>query len=246
VLGWVRKMFGHRTAAEKSRDNPVVDAAVQASAVVYSEIPLGRLIDEERRTRLAREMYLEINQICNATHPAASCREQLVATMLWVASFQVLVIPPEPEADRSGLRGQPGITGELKAHLEPLCRIDDELRSFVHEQPDDNDALYHLIERRYWEAWWLLATLDATRKLLGDERDDWFRPFLQAACARQEHAYRWALELPPALPPDVAGEAASVYAVFADIVLSGTEDPLGEWLDYAKESGVPLPDGLAA
>ena len=248
MFDWVRKLFGHKTAAEKRRDNPVVDAAVQASAVVYSEIPLGRLIDEERRTRLAREMYLEINRICNATNPAATCREQLVATMLWVASFQVLVIPPAPEKDKSGLRGQPGVTGELGAHLEPLCRVDDELRSLVHEQSDaeDAEALYRLIERRYWEAWWLLATLDATRKALGDERDDWFYPFLHAACARQEHAYRWALELPPAFPSDMAGEAASVYAVFADIVLSGSDNPLGEWLDYAQEAGVPLPAQMAS
>ena len=113
-------------------------------------------------------------------------------------------------------------------------------------EAEDPEALPRLIERRYWEAWWLLATLDATRKALGDEREDWFYPFLHAACARQEHAYRWALELPPAFPPDTAGEAASVYAVFADIILSGSNNPLGEWLDYAQEAGVPLPTQMAS
>ena len=246
MFGWVRRLFGPQTAVERRRGNPAVDEAGQASALVYSEIPLGGLIDEPRRARLARELYLEINRVCGAADPVATCRERLVATMLWVASYQVLVIPGQPDDDPSGLRGEPGITGELGPHLETLCRVDDDLRSFVHENSETGDpgALAGLIERRYWEAYWLLATLEETRKVLGDARDDWFRPFLGAACARQEHLYRWALELPPAFPADIAADAAAVYAVFADIVLAGSADPLGEWLDYASASGVPLPAGL--
>jgi hypothetical protein len=245
VFGWIGKLVGRQTAADKSRDNPVVERAVQDAAVIYSEIPLCNLIDEARRTQLARELYLEINRICNALDPLATCREQLVATMLWVASYQVLVIPEAPAEDPSGLRGRSGITGELGRHLADLCRIDDELRAFVHEQTEsrDFDTLFPLIEKRFWEACWLLRTLDATRRALGDARDDWFGPFLYAASARQEHAYRWELELPPAFDEAMAREAASVCAVFADIVLSGTEDPLTEWREYASSSGVQLPFG---
>ena len=237
MLSWLRKLAGRRTAADQRRDNPVVERAVQDAAVIYSEIPLRALIDEERREQLARELYLEINRICNSPDPATACREQLVATMLWVASYQVLIIPPAPEPDASGLRGKPGITGELKAHLVELCQADDELRSFVHQQTEarDFETLSGLIERRYWEAVWLLRTIDATRRALGDDRDDWFEPFMHAACANQENAYRWALELPSVLPEKSGGVVAATYAVFADIVLSNAEDPLAEWRAYAGQ-----------
>ena len=134
VLGWIGRLAGRRTAVEKSRENPVVRAAVGEAAVIYDRIPLSDFIDEDRRSKLARELYLEIVGICNTTDPKTTCREQLVATMLWVASFQVLVIPPAPEEDVSGLRGEPGITGELRAHLVDICRRNDELRSEIHKQ----------------------------------------------------------------------------------------------------------------
>lgn len=249
VLGWIGRLAGRRTAVEKSRENPVVRAAVGEAAVIYDRIPLCDFIDEERRSKLARELYLEIVSICNTTDPRTTCREQLVATMLWVASFQVLVIPPAPAEDVSGLRGQPGITGELKAHLLDIFRRNDELRSEIHKQTDarDFDSMFDVIQRRFWEAYWLLGTLNATRVALGDTAgEDWFDTFLHAACARQEHGYRWELELPPALDEDFAREAVNAYAVFADIVLSGAPDPLAEWNEYVRTSNIRLPGRPAA
>ena len=245
MLGWIGKLAGRQTAVEKRRENPVVRAAVDEAAIIYDRIPLCDFIDEDRRSKLARELYLEIVRICNTTDPRTTCREQLVTTMLWVASFQVLVIPPEPDEDVSGLRGQPGVTGELQAHLVELCRRNDDLRSEIHKQTDarDFDTLLEIIQRRFWEARWLLGTLNATRVALGDAAgEDWFDTFLHAACARQEHGYRWELELPPALDEDLAREAVNAYAVFADIVLSGAPDPMTEWEEYIRASHIRLPD----
>ena len=245
VLGWIGKLAGRRTAVEKTRENPVVQAAVSEAALIYDQIPLRNFIDEDRRSKLARELYLEIVRICNTSDPKTTCREQLVATMLWVASFQVLVIPQSPEEDVSGLRGQPGITGELQARLVDLCRKNDDLRSEIHKQTDERnfDSMFEVIQRRFWEARWLLGTLNATRVALGDTAgDDWFDTFLHAACARQEHGYRWELELPPALEEPYDREAVAAYAVFADIVLSGATDPMAEWRTYITDSNLRLPE----
>ena len=246
MFRWLGRVFGNRTAVEAQRSNPTVEAAVQGSAEAYAALPLGGLIDEDRRSELARSLYLEVSRICNSTHPVTTCREELAATMLRSAGFQVLVIPPEPEADGSGLRKQPGVTGELQAHLPRICQRNDLLRSamFQETEAEDFDSLWPIVERLHWETRWLLDTLNATRIALGDQVDanDWYLPFLHAACVQMEHTYRWELELDSAFDAAHAREAPSVYAVFSDIVLSGASDPVSEWRDYAARSGVPMPD----
>ncbi len=246
MFRWLGRLFGNRTAVERQRDNPVLEEAVQRSAEVYAELPLKDLIDEARRSELARKLYLEVSRICNTTDPLTTCREVLAATMRKSAGLQVLVIPPPPEPDVSGLRDQPGISGELRSRVVEICARNDDMRSamFAETEAQDFDTLWPIVERLHWETRWLLETLNATRIALGDhvEGDDWYLPFLHAACVQLEHTYRWELELPPAFDEDVAREAAATYAVFSDIVLSGAADPLAEWRDYARQTGVPLPE----
>ena len=245
MFDWLGNLFGRRTAVQSKRDNPVLDFAVQHAAEIYNEIPLKDFIGEDRRATLARDLFLEVNRICATTDPVTECREHLVATMLRFASYQVLVIPPEPEADRSGLRAQPGITGELRQHLVRLCAKNDVLRSTMFEMTDsdDFDDLWQIVQRLYWESYWLLETLNGTRIGLKDsvEHDDWYPAFRYATCVSLEHTYRWELELPPAFEESVAREVTSVYPVFADIVLSGAADPGLEWRDYCRGMNVPMP-----
>ena len=246
LFNWLGNLFGRRTAVQSKRHNPVLDFAVQRAAETYNEIPLREFIDEERRAKLARELFLEVNRICATADPLTECREHLVATMLKFASYQVLVIPPEPKADPSGLRARPGITGELREHLVQLCAKNDVLRSTMYEitDSDDFDDLWEILQRLYWESFWLLETLNATRIGLKDsvEHHDWYPEFLYATCVSLEHTYRWELELPPAFDESIARDAASVYPVFADIVLSGAADPGLEWRDYCRGMNVPTPN----
>jgi len=238
-------MFGGRTAVDKERSNPVARAAVEHSAGIYGQTPLCDLIDERRQGQLARELFLEVNRICNTVDPVTVCREELATTMLQLAGWQVLVIPSEPKVDASGLRGQPGISGELGSHLVALCEKDDELRSTMYDEAGSGDinSLWKIVQTHYWESWWRAGTLDGIRIALGDvvENDDWFHAFLHAACVKREHDYRWLLELPPAFPEAIAREAATVYSMFTDIVLSGSRNPAAEWRDYARSTGVPVP-----
>lgn len=246
MRGWFGKLFGGRTAADKSRENPVVQAAVRESALVYDRISLKDLIDEDRRSQLARELYLEINRIANTVKPVTVCRDEFTRTMLLFASYQVLVLDPDSDTDDEGLLAQPGITGALKSRLVALCEKDDDLRSTMYGLTDSRefDDLWPIVERLYWETRWRLGTLNALRIELGDsvDGDDWYQPFLHAACVNQENVYRWKLELPPAFDEEIAREAASTYSVFTDIVISGADDPAAEWREYCRGSRVPMPD----
>ena len=246
MLGWIGKLFGERSGAQKRRDNPVIEAAVQGSARVYERIRLRDFIDEARRSELARALYLEINRICNTAEPETTCREALVRAVLELAAYQVLVIPPPPEEDPTGMRDQPGVTGELRPGIVELCARDDDLRSAIYGLTESRelDDLFAVIERLYWETCWRAGTLNATRIALGDNADgsDWYDAFVHAACATLEHKYRWELEMPAAFDEAVAREAANAYAVFTDIVISGSTNPVREWRDFCAGSNVPMPE----
>jgi len=249
VIRRIGRLFRTRTAVEAQRENPALEATVRESSLIYSRTPLSELISEARQSELSREIYLEINRICSSREPAAVCREKYAAAMLQTASFQVLTIPARPQPDESGLRGQPGISGELNQHLVDLFRKSDRLRAAIFgEEGISTKADYQaLLQRLFWERYWILETLNAARMELGDSEpgDCWHKPFLHAACVDAENGYRRDLDLPPAFDADIARAAANAYSMFTDIVMSGVEDPAGEWRDYYHDSGIPMPENLA-
>jgi hypothetical protein len=238
-------MFGAGTAAGTGREDPLLKAVVRESAVIYDQIPLRDYLTEEARADLGRQLFLDINEICNSTNPVLACRDKLATTMLRFARYQVLVIPPPPEEDPSGLRGQPGISGQLKERLLQIVQKNDELRSEMYKITDSRsyEAMWEGLQRSYWTSYWFLATYNAARIELRDvEKDkDWYRSFMHAACANQEHLYRWELEMPPALDADVARAASTAYSVFTDIVLSGEQNPVSEWQACHKDFNIPTP-----
>jgi hypothetical protein len=207
---------------------------------------LRNFIGDDMRGALARQLFLEINEICNAFEPVAACREKLATAMLEFASYQVLVIPPAPEADPSDLRSQPGITGELTEHLEQIAETNGDLRSQLYGTADapNFERIWESVQRSYWRSYWFLETFNAARIELGDCRkgDDWFMYFKHAACANAEHIYRRDADLPLVFDEKLASIAPTAYSIFTDIVISGAGDPLMEWREYYKDSEIPVPN----
>lgn len=245
MFGWVGKFLGGRSAVLERSENPVLNAAVQKSAEIYQALPLNQFIDSQCSDQLARHFYLEINSVCNATDPIAQCRQKLAMTMLRFALYQVLMIPPEPENDTSGLRAYPGISGELTSRLETLAKKSIALGTDIHDSQffSEEADLWTIVQTEYWKTCWMLETLNVVRKELGDclEENDWYRPFMHSACANQENLYRIDLEMPSAFDQAIAREAPAAYSIFTDIVVSGAADPLAEWREYHAGSPVPLP-----
>lgn len=242
IIVKLRAFFGVRTAARIARENPVFQVTVSKASEIYSRIPLGQYIDDATKNALARRLYLELNEICNATEPKVVCRDKLVRAMLTFAPLQVVMIPPPPSDDASGLRALPGITGELQSRLDEL------VRNGVFFRPETEVALrsnereidWSSVQRFYWEAYWFLETFNAARIELGDtiEAADWYKPFMHAACVSQEHIYRRELNLPPAFDEDVAQRVVTAFSMYTDVVVSGAEDPDQEWQAYCAAQGV--------
>lgn len=245
MIGWLKNKLGGGSAIDNARNNPVLHASVQKSAEIYEQIPLRDFIDSDRREELARALYREIHYICNAQEPGMECREHIAEAMLEFAQYQVLVIPPEPEEDISGLRAHPGISGELRAHIVALCARSENLRTdlFGVTDTDSYESVWQVVQTNYWIACWRLESINATRIELGDHvvGADWYKPFMHASCASAEHVYRHNLELPPALAEDIAKPVSTAYSIYTDIVVSGAADPDGEWRDYYKDSNIPVP-----
>lgn len=242
IIDRLRNFFSARTAARAARENPILLAAVSKASEIYGEIPLSRFIDDATKNALARQLYLELNEICNARDPISVCRDKLVRSMLKFAPFQVVMIPPPPSTDASGLRALPGITGELQSRLDDLIRNDVDLRSEVDATRGvtDSESAWPAVQRSYWETYWFLETFNAARIELGDTigAADWYKPFMHAACVNQEHIYRRELNLPPAFDEDVAQVVVTAFSIYTDVVVSGAEDPDQEWQAYCAQLGV--------
>jgi len=234
------------TAVQTGRQNPVLLSTVDKSSIIYDQIPLKNFVGDDTRAALARNLYLEINEICNSLDPVVTCREKLAAKMIKFASYQVLVIPPPPENDPSGLRSQPGITGGLKEHLGRIAETNVDLRSEIYGKTDSPtlDVIWDLVQQSYWQNYWFLETFNSARIELGDHSKDrdWYMPFKHAVCANYEHVYRREIGLAPAFDEDDASLASTAYSIFTDIVLSGAKDPDLEWRDYYKNSNIPIPN----
>ncbi len=80
MLGRLRRIFTRQTAVEANRENPVLNAVVRTSAAIYDRTPLRDYITEETRSELGRQLFLEINAVCNAADPIMACRDKLATT----------------------------------------------------------------------------------------------------------------------------------------------------------------------
>jgi len=244
LLKWIVAIFEGRSAVEKRRDNPLLATTVAKSAEIYERLHLSQFIDADSSDHLARQFFVEIDTVCNAAEPLPAIRGKLAEAMLRFALYQTLMIGSEFDEDPAELRDCAGISGELAEYTDRLARKNIGLRADMHESENytDDGDVWSIVTTEFWTSYWFLETLNAARKALDDvvTDDDWYRPFMHAACANQESLYRIDLDLPPAFDPDIAHDAAAAYSIFADIVISGAGDPLAEWRDY--HAGTPIPE----
>ena len=154
-----------------------------------------------------------------------------------------MVIDPPPAEDLTGLRGQLGITGELKAHLLELAKKDKGLREFMHAfpTPKNVDDVWNPVRGRYLVVGAWAHLYQMLRFAFDDvnhaEGKDWFKLFVAAMCAWQEYEYRESLGMPPALEGSKteSWKKAMKMGAFMEFVLEGTRFPDLEWQERADE-----------
>src|SRR5436309_161836 len=151
-----------------------------------------------------------------------------------MAKYQVLVLPSQSDSEEeiTGLRGEPGITGELKAHLQEIAQKDKTIREFAAALDNPSpEELFDACLFKYWVSGFLANLFQSTRVALGDYHPsvdkDWYRPFVAAICAWEEYNFRRAIGLPDVLATQdgLGSMAALKYSIYANIVMSGTKYP---------------------
>jgi len=235
---WVLKRLGK---------NPVYSAAINFIRETLSDTSrgLGKHASQKFKEELAERMLREVGEVLASQDPLLANRERLTGYVLQMAKYQVLILPSveEPEDDVSGLRGRPGITGELKGHLGEIAERDREIKELAWSLGTHTDQdLFDACLFRYWVAWFMTHVFMCTRIALGDNHPssekDWFRPFVAAMCAWEEHNYREAIGLPDVLATqDSYGSVAALkYSTFLNIVMSGAKYPNFEWDEHYKRA----------
>ena len=183
-------------------------------------------------------MMHEVITIASSPNPLMANRERLAAQLFEYARFQAIVLEPAPASDPTGLRGQPGITGEIRAHALERVKVDKELQEFMHgiDEPKNLDELVGILSARYRV---LFAWTHVFHTLRFDFDDvnqatdkDWFKPFVAVMCAWHEHHFRHLLGLPHSLPGTSSdADVASLYlSGFVECVNSEAKYPDLEWL----------------
>ena len=200
----------------------------------------------------AAKMMEEIRKTANSQDPRMANRKRLVEFVYQYAQFQVLVMDPAPAADPTGLRGQPGITGELKGHLVELTEKDKGLREFAHGLPENftKDDLWNAVLARFRVSYAWAHVFHVLRSAYGDYNaapgKDWFQPFVVAMCSWQEHSYRQSLGLPSAFPHSALDPDAQaiIMSGFSNCVMTGVRYPDLEWRDRIQKIEIDKDNGL--
>lgn len=191
----------------------------------------------------AEQMLEEVVKVATSPDPRMANRERLTSCVVEFAQFQVLVIDPPPAEDPTGLRGQPGITGELKAHLLELAQKHKRLREFMHDfpTPKSADGVCNPVLGRYRVVYAWTCVYNMLRFAFDDvnhaEGKDWFMPFVAAMCAWQEYEYRELLGMPPAFegPKTETFKKAMKMGYFWEFVLEGARFPDLEWCKRSEK-----------
>lgn len=220
--------------------NPVYEVALAAvrETLADSSTGLGKHASQKFKEELAERLIQDVGEIVTAQNPIMANREKLASYVLEMAKYQVLILPSpaESEKETTGLRGGPGVTGELKAHLKQIAEQDKDISELAWSlnNPTHQD-LYEACLFKYWIGALMANVLQRTRIALGDyhpsPEKDWYRPFVAAMCAWEEHNYREAIGLPDVLATqdDYGSNAGLKYSTFLNTVMSGAKYPNFEW-----------------
>ena len=245
MLGKFFNTLKTRFAVRSLEKNPIYQAAFVTIRETLSDDSkcLGKYAPQKVKEELAERLIREVEEVAVAKNPIMMNREKLVSYVLEMAKYQVLVMPSpdEPEEEVTGLRGKPGITGELKKHISEIADKDKTIKELAWNIDNSTpQALYDACVLKYWIAGFMASVFQSTRIALGDyhpaPEKDWYRPFVAAMCACEEHNFREAIGLPDVLASqdDYKSMAALRFSTFVNFVLSDAKYPHFEWEEHYK------------
>lgn len=213
---------------------------VLANTLDNSEWGLGKYGQPAFKKALIDDVRVEVAEVEAAPDPRIANRHKLANYVVLMAKYQVLILPgvDEDEPEVTGLRGRPGISGALKAHIFTIAAADKYINETAAELKERNpQALYEAVLFRYWVASLRAQVFDGLRlryqDVPVDKGADWYPGFIEAMCAYQEYDYRKLINLPQILGPSEQAAAVAAYgcAQYLRAVLSGDAKPGPDWTD---------------
>lgn len=249
MLGNLLEKWNIKRAIASMEKDPLYKIAIRAirESLADTSYGLGKYASQKFREELAGDIVKEVSVIIISENRLMTNREKLSSAVLMMAKYQVLILPSEhdDEEDATGLRGKPGITGELKSHIVEISQKDKVIKELAWGLGNTTEKdIYDACLFRYW-AWGLRAQVFQSLRLQlkdhhHDPEKDWYRPFVEAMCAWEEHNYRITIGLPDVLSTqdEFGSMAALKYSTFMNMVLDGTKYPNFEFQEYySSENG---------
>tara|TARA_Y100000741_G_scaffold228631_1_gene174644 strand:- start:766 stop:1515 length:750 start_codon:yes stop_codon:yes gene_type:complete len=220
------EFFENRKAAKALKESPILRVAAIASVEAMKELGLEKTSDNFKNM-IGKHLATQVNKVALATNQHLAFREVFAEIILKFSGYQVLVLKPKVK-DPTGLRGMPGITGELNKHAIKIGKTDSITKEILHGDKNVPKKLtYEYMDSHflgyYKLAAWEYRIFDAIRRHLKDFNEnaerDWVKPFVYYMCVHKEWSYRNTLKLKQ--------EIGSSYlqSTFLDIVISGETYP---------------------
>lgn len=233
--------FVSRRANDAIERSPILRAALFRSSAAFASTGL-KDFSEKVKIDMSEELLNCLTDIVYSKDRVDRCRYFFVSAVVEFCKYQVLVLPPMPEDDETGLRGTQGVSGELKPLLLDICQKNAQIKEVMYglvDNPTYGDV-WDTVLVHYWKWWWWTETLNVCRIEMGDsnpiKENDWNRPFIHAMCVFSEDGFRRDLGMPPG-PGIVEPSLAPLqYSTFVNFVLNGERFPDLAWRTYYKES----------
>lgn len=238
MFGKLIAFFKARKDLKEIKEHPIYGAALNYLKSVLDDKSkgIGKHWSEEGKTRLFSNILSDIQQTLTQPNPVQAVRMRIINLMAETAKFQVLVIPPYPEVDTTGLRAHEGITGELKSVIPKLAKLDKNLEEFFYSFEETQTVpgdMQDSVLIRYWILHLFLHTYNQVRISLGDyhknKQKDWFIPCYTSICIWQESLYRDELGMPTAIQGNNPDWKALMHSSWINRIEEGHRELLLEW-----------------
>src|SRR5208283_3582537 len=136
IFGWLGEKLISGFLVRAASSDPTIQVGQLAirGSLEHLEPVFRRTVTPKRvardvKRKLAEKMVTRVLEIAAAPDQRLANRKYLLGCVWEFAGYAVLVLNPPPQDDVTGLRGHPGISGELGAFLRPLIAEDQKLRS---------------------------------------------------------------------------------------------------------------------
>jgi hypothetical protein len=235
VALWHRKRFRQLLA------DPYASTLYFSLGMHWTNEPVAvAKFSETFRENYQRLLVQEGTEIAAAPSPRLEMRVRLADAMAEVARMLVLVMAPPPDEDRFGLRGQLGLSGELRERLLEILNANS--KDFEEWLPvaafRDREEAVAAINGRFLLSLARANVLCALREPLGDidanrEVADWYRAALLSTAAFWEHQFRLSLNMPATLPqePEWGRHTDMKHKLYFDCVRDGSPFPDEAWVE---------------